>query len=192
MAGSSGHLGGTASPAQIVRAANARDDAAACAAIYAYFVEETPVSFEEVPPTTGEMAARIEAASATHDWLVLERDGEVVGYAYAAPHRERVAYRWAVDTSVYIAMPHQGSGVGRALYTELLTRLREQRFQVACAGITLPNDASVGIHESFGFGLVGVYRRIGWKLGAWHDVGWWQLELAPAVLDPSEPLPSAR
>ena len=104
----------------------------------------------------------------------------MVGYAYACPHRERAAYRWAVDVSVYVAAGQRGQGIGRSLYEALFERLRRQRFQVACAGITLPNEASVGLHESLGFVPVGVNRRIGWKQGAWRDVGWWQLELAPA------------
>jgi L-amino acid N-acyltransferase YncA len=114
----------------------------------------------------------------------------VVGYAYACPHRSRPAYRWAVEVSVYVATGRRRSGCGRALYVELAERLRGQGFQVACAGITLPNEASVALHESVGFVPVGVYRRIGWKDGAWRDVGWWQLELAPpGDGPPPEPQP---
>ncbi len=112
-----------------------------------------------------------------------EEDG-VVGYAYGCPHRERAAYRWAADVSVYVAPTHHRQGLGRALYEDLLARLTEQGFQIACAGVTLPNDASVGLHESLGFAPVGVYRRIGFKLGRWWDVGWWQRELRPAGAGP--------
>jgi phosphinothricin acetyltransferase len=161
-----------------IRDADPHRDAGACAAIYAPFVEGSAVSFEEVAPDAGEMAARIAASQATHPWLVAVSGGEVAGYAYACPHRARPAYRWSADVSVYVAESCRRAGVGRALYAELLERLRGQGFQVACAGITLPNEASVRLHESFGFEPVGVYRGIGWKAGAWRDVGWWQLRLA--------------
>jgi phosphinothricin acetyltransferase len=173
-----------------IRDADPERDAAACAAIYAPSVEQGVISFEERAPAGAEMAARIGRIAATHPWLVAECGGEVVGYAYSCPHRERAAYRWAVDVSVYVAAGQRGQGHGRALYEALFERLRRQRFQVACAGITLPNQASVGLHESLGFVAVGVNRRIGWKQGAWRDVGWWQLELTPPGSEaPAEPLP---
>ncbi len=176
-----------------IRDADPERDAAACAAIYAPHVELGPISFEERPPSAAEVAARIEHIVATHPWLVAERGGEVVGYAYACPHRQRPAYRWSVDVSVYVGAGQLGQGVGRALYSELFERLRRQRFRMACAGITLPNPASVALHESLGFRAVGVMREIGWKAGAWRDVGWWQLELAPAGSGPpSEPLAPER
>jgi phosphinothricin acetyltransferase len=173
-----------------IRAADPDRDAAACAAIYAPHVEGSAVSFEERAPDAAELAARIRRLSATHPWLVADLGEEVVGYAYACAHRERPAYRWAADVSVYVAADRVGQGIGRRLYTELFERLRRQRFRLACAGITLPNPASVALHESLGFALVGVSRGIGWKQGAWRDVGWWQLELAPAGDQrPREPLP---
>ncbi len=114
----------------------------------------------------------------------------MVGFAYACDHRSRAAYRWAVDVSVYIGEDDRGRGVGRGLYEVLFERLRAQRFRVACAGVTLPNEGSVALHERLGFVPVGVYCRIGWKRGAWHDVGWWQLDLSPDAGDPpEEPLP---
>lgn len=177
------------SPATI-RAADPARDAAACAAIYAPHVEDNPISFEESAPDAAEMTARIQRIQRTHPWLVAERGGEVVGYAYACPHRQRTAYRWSVDVSVYVAAGHVGEGIGRALYTALFERLRAQRFRMAYAGITLPNAASVALHESLGFAQVGTMREVGWKLGAWRDVGWFQLELAPAGPErPPEPLP---
>lgn len=173
-----------------IRRADPERDAAACAAIYAPHVEASATSFEAVAPTAAEMAARISRAGATHPWLVAERGGEVVGFAYACEHRSRAAYRWAVDVSVYVGEGDRGQGLGRRLYEELFERLRAQRFRVACAGVTLPNEASIALHEGLGFVPVGVYRRIGWKAGAWHDVGWWQLDLAPAGEDPPvEPQP---
>lgn len=175
-----------------IRGADPDRDAPACAAIYAPHVEAAPVSFEERPPDAAELAARIERTQATHPWLVAERGGEVVGYAYACPHRQRSAYRWSVDVSVYVATGQLGQGIGRALYTALIEHLRAQRFRMAFAGITLPNPASVALHERLGFVQVGRMREVGWKAGAWRDVGWWQLELAPpAPGPPPEPLPPA-
>ncbi len=156
-------------------------DAAACAEIYAPFVCESGVSFEERAPDELQVARRIEEISKTHPWLVAEEDGSVIGFAYASPHRERAAYRWAAEVTVYIADGQRGRGVGRALYERLLALLAHQGLHVACAGITLPNDASVALHETCGFTLVGIYRRIGWKAGAWRDVAWWQRELVPAT-----------
>jgi phosphinothricin acetyltransferase len=165
----------------IIRDALPNLDAEACRAIYAPYVLETSVSFEERVPTADEFRARIEAARASHAWLVLEDGGVVVGYAYASQHRARAAYRWAVDVTVYVAPSHHRRGAGRSLYLELFARLRHLGYQVACAGITLPNEGSVGLHRAMGFEAVGVYKRIGWKAGAWRDVAWLQLELMPAT-----------
>jgi phosphinothricin acetyltransferase len=171
------------------RRADPDRDCGACAAIYAPHVESSPTSFEEQAPGAAEMADRIERLSATHAWLVAERHGQVVGFAYAGPHRSRPAYRWAADVSVYVAEGQWGAGIGRALYEALFAELRRRRFQTACAGVTLPNAPSVRLHEGLGFRPVGVYRRIGWKAGAWRDVGWWQLELCPPGDEPpAEPL----
>ena len=170
----------------LIRDADPARDAAACAAIYAPHVEGSAVSFEEVVPGAEEMVARIERYGASHAWLVAEREGEVVGYAYATAFNERPAYRWSASVSVYVADAARGQGVGRALYQALFERLRERGFRMACAGITLPNEASEGLHESLGFELVGVNREIGWKEGAWRDVGWYQLELAPPTGNPPE------
>lgn len=173
-----------------IRDADPPRDAAACAAIYAPHVEGSPVSFEEQAPSAEGMAARIERVAATHAWLVAEREGRVVGYAYATKYNERPAYRWSAGVSVYVADEFRGRGAGRALYEALFERLRERGFRMACAGITLPNEASVALHESLGFEQVGLNRHIGWKHGAWRDVGWWQLELTPAGHGPPpEPLP---
>lgn len=164
----------------MIRHAEPARDGAACAEIYAPFVRDTAVSFETDVPDAVEMAARIEAVSARHPWLVAEHDGLVVGLAYATGHRTRAAYRWTADVTVYVDAAHRRVGIGRELYTALLELLRRQRLRAVCAGITLPNDASVALHESLGFELVGVYRRIGWKAGAWRSVGWWELELGGA------------
>jgi L-amino acid N-acyltransferase YncA len=172
-----------------IRSADPEADGGACAAIYAPHVLDGATSFEEAALDATQFAERIAQTMATHPWVVAELDGEVIGYAYACPHRSRPAYRWATDVSVYVAEHRSGRGYGRALYTELLLRLQQQGFHVACAGITLPNEASVALHEDLGFVPVGIYRRIGWKAGSWRDVGWWQLELHPADGPPTDPLP---
>jgi phosphinothricin acetyltransferase len=159
------------------------DDAAVCARIYAPYVTDTLVSFETEPPTAEEMARRIESSLAEHAWLVLETEGEagqeVIGYAYATQHRTRAAYRWACDVSIYLDQERRGKGVGKALYAALFPILKERGYRRALAGIALPNDASIGIHRSFGFTDVGTYKNIGWKFDAWHDVAWMQLDLDP-------------
>jgi phosphinothricin acetyltransferase len=172
-----------------IRAADPERDSAACATIYAPHVTAQATSFEEVAPNAEEFAARIARISVAHPWLVAESGGEVIGYAYACQHRQRPAYRWAVDVSAYVADGQRRKGVGRGLYEVLFERLRQQRFRMACAGITLPNEASVVLHESLGFVAVGVFHNVGWKAGAWRDVGWWELDLGPAGDDPpGEPL----
>lgn len=160
-----------------IRAADPARDAAACAAIYAPFVTDGATSFEETAPDAGEFARRIERLQTSHAYLVAE-DGEgVAGFAYGGPHRERAAYRWATEVSVYVHERARRRGIGRALYDELLPRLAARHYRLALAGITLPNEPSVRLHEKCGFTPVGVYRSIGWKAGAWRDVGWWQLSL---------------
>ena len=177
----------------LIRHADPNRDAARCAAIYAPFVRDTVISLEERLPDAAEIARRIERISHTHPWLVAEEDGELRGFAYGSLHRERAAYRWATDVTVYVDPARQRRGIGRSLYTVLFERLARQGFHVACAGITLPNQASVGLHESLSFVPVGVYRRIGFKFGAWWDVGWWQVRLISAGGEPpTEPGPPAR
>jgi L-amino acid N-acyltransferase YncA len=149
-------------------------DAAACAAIYAPFVTDTAITFEYEPPTEAEMARRIAAAQRAHAWLVLEDDGRVVGYAYAGPYKERGAYRWSCEVSVYLEMGRRRSGAGRALYEALFARLAERGFRTLVAGMSLPNDASEGLHRALGFEPIGIFRRIGWKHGQWRDVAWVQ------------------
>jgi len=165
------------------------DDGAAAARIYDPVVARTAISFELDPPGPVEMKRRIVTALAFAPWLVEERDGIVRGYAYASKHRERAAYQWSVDVGVYVDEEHRRSGVGKALYGKLFRLLRLQGFYAAHAGVTLPNAASVGLHESLGFRPVGVYRGVGYKLGGWRDVGWWQLELRDRAGEPSPPKP---
>ena len=184
-------------------------DADAIAAIYGPYCDGTVISFEETAPTADEMARRIASIGATRPWIVLETasgpsearrgrssasgvaraedDGTVIGYAYASAHYERAAYRWSVSTAIYVSRDHHRRGAGRALYTTLFALLRALGYRQATAGITLPNPASVGLHRAFGFAPVGVYRQIGYKLGEWHDVGWYQAEIQPGAAAPAEP-----
>jgi L-amino acid N-acyltransferase YncA len=161
----------------LVRDASERD-AAACAAIYAPYVTDTAISFETEPPEPDEMARRIESAQRTHAWLVLEDGGRVIAYAYGGQFRTRTAYRWSCEVSVYVEPGRHRTGAGRALYEALLARLAERGYTTALAGMTLPNDASVGLHAALGFEPVGTFRRVGYKHGAWHDVAWVQRMLA--------------
>jgi len=152
-------------------------DAAVIQAIYAPMVERTVISFELEPPSVEEMAKRIDSILPTYPYLVAERGGQVIGYAYASQHRAREAYRWSVDVTVYVAPEAHRSGVARALYGILLPILTKQGFHAAYAGIALPNDGSVGLHEALGFTHIGTYPEVGYKHGAWHDVGYWRLAL---------------
>jgi L-amino acid N-acyltransferase YncA len=165
----------------------APDDAPGVQAIYAPVVRETAISFELEPPSVEEMRQRMAEVVRRTPWLVCEHRGEVLGYAYASPHRARAAYHWSVDVSVYVHAQARRSGVGRGVYRSLFALLALQGFYHAYAGITLPNPASVGLHESLGFEPVGVYRAVRYKLGAWHDVGWWQLALRALVTPPDPP-----
>ena len=164
------------------------DDAARILAIYAPIVTGTAISFELDSPSLEEMRRRIGETLPDWPWLVCERDGDLLGYAYADRHRTRAAYQWAADVSVYVAETARRAGIGRALYRPLLRILDLQGYFLACAGIALPNPASVALHESVGFEPVGIYRSVGWKLGAWHDVGWWQLSIRERSPDPALPL----
>lgn len=169
-----------------IRRANT-DDGAAVAAIYAPYCESSVISFEQMAPTAEEMGRRICAIGATRPWIVLENTDGVIGYAYASPHHERAAYRWSVSTAIYIARDYHRRGAGRALYTTLFALLRALGYFQATAGITLPNPASVALHAAFGFAPVGVYRRIGYKMGTWHDVGWYQVAIQPPSERPPDP-----
>jgi L-amino acid N-acyltransferase YncA len=159
-----------------VRDAN-EDDADACAAIYAPYVTDTAITFEYEPPSAAEMARRIAAAQRAHAWLVLEDDGRVVGYAYGGPYKERAAYRWSSEVSIYLETGRRRSGSGRLLYAALFERLAERGFHTLVAGMTLPNDASEGLHRAMGFEPIGIFRRVGWKHGRWRDVAWAQRSL---------------
>jgi len=158
----------------LVRPADPVRDAAACAAIYAPYVADGWISFELDPPGAEEMARRIATHGGRHAWLVAEVEGAVAGYAYGSPHRERAAYSSSCDVAVYVDPAHSRKGIGRALYTALFPLLAAKGSHAAFAGIALPNEGSIGLHEAMGFTPVGIYREVGWKHGGWRDVGWWQ------------------
>ncbi len=169
-----------------------RADAAAIAAIYAPYVTDTVVTFETDPPDAAEFERRIAMIGSRYPWLLAERDGTAVGYAYACEYRERAAYRWSVEVTVYLAPAAQRQGVGRALYARLFALLRRQNVVNAYGIVTLPNVASVALHEAFGFAAVGVYRHVGYKHGKWHDVGWFHLGIGQPWATPLEPVPFAK
>jgi phosphinothricin acetyltransferase len=163
------------------------EDGAACAAVYAPYVTDTAITFEYEPPTPAEMTDRIAQAQENHAWVVAEDDGRVVGYAYGGRYKERAAYRWSCEVSVYLEVGRRRGGTGRALYEALLDRLAARGFRTVVAGMTLPNPASEGLHRALGFEPIGVYRGIGWKHHRWHDVAWTQKALIEGTGPPSEP-----
>ncbi len=162
------------------------DDADQLRSIYEPYCR-TPTSFELEPPGVEEMRQRITKVLSAYPWLVVERDGSIDGYAYASTHRERLAYRWSVDVTVYIRQGRHRQGIGRALYTSLFQLLVFQGYYNAYAGITLPNPGSIGLHEALGFQPVGVYRQVGYKCDSWHDVAWYQLRLQSLPPTPASP-----
>jgi L-amino acid N-acyltransferase YncA len=163
-------------------------DAAHIADIYRPVVESTFISFETAAPDEHEMRRRIRNTLPSYPWLVYEIGDAIAAYAYATKHRVRPAYRWSVDTSVYVREDYRRGGLARSVYTSLFAILRAQGYFNAYAGIALPNAASVALHEHVGFRPIGVYRNVGYKLGSWRDVGWWQLELRPCEAAPEPPL----
>jgi L-amino acid N-acyltransferase YncA len=160
----------------IVRPAS-RADAPALLAIYRPYVLGTAVSFELVSPTVEEFAARIAKVLPVWQWLVAEREGQCIGYAYGSRHRERPAYRWSVEVSAYVEPGHQRQGIGRTLYLQLFEALADKGFCNAYAGVTLPNEASVALHQAVGFRPIGVFPAVGRKFGTWHDVAWFHRPL---------------
>jgi phosphinothricin acetyltransferase len=165
------------------------DDAAAIAGIYRPYVDLTRISFETEAPDGPEIMRRM--ANPIHPWLVAADQGTLVGFTSTSPMRSRAAYRWSVETGIYLAPEAQGRGFGRALLEAHLELLKRQGFVTIIAGIALPNDASVALHEKLGFTLSGVERGVGFKFGEWVDVGRWQKDLAPRAASPEEPIPYA-
>lgn len=164
------------------------DDAGVIAAIYAPYVQDSVITFETEAPDRDEFSQRVARTTLRYPWLVAEIDGTVVGYAYACEHRVRRAYRWSVEVTVYLAPTAHRRGIGRGLYARLFELLRAQGYVNAISGITLPNAASIGLHEGMGFVRIAVYPHVGFKSGAWHDVGWWQRTLLEPSSSPNEPV----
>lgn len=164
-------------------------DATAIAEIYRPYVLETAISFETDAPSPETMQERISRASENFPWLAYEKEGAVLGYAYAAPWKDRSAYQWSVETSVYVRQGHHGQGIGRALYKDLLQRLKDQGRVNVIGGIALPNEGSVALHESMGFKPVARFKEVGFKFGQWWDVGYWQLQF-PKRENPKPPFES--
>jgi L-amino acid N-acyltransferase YncA len=165
------------------------DDAEDILRIYGPICAESAITFDVTPPPVDVLRDDIARVTREFPWLIFERDGVVAGYAYASRHRDRLAYQWAVTISIYLDPAHHRQGIGRRLYKALLALLELQGFYTAYAGITMPNDPSVGLHESFGFKLIGFYTDVGFKLGKWLDVGWWGLALRPPSEEPVPPAP---
>jgi L-amino acid N-acyltransferase YncA len=165
------------------------DDGEAVARIYAPYVTETPITFEEQPPDAQEMSQRLSEIQTKYPYLVAELNGRVVGYAYATAFRTRASYRWGVELAVYLDESCRRRGIGRILCGTLLPLLEAQGFVIAYAGITVPNPSSVGLFEAIGFTRVGLFNACGFKSGAWHDVGFWELRLTPQLATPTEPIP---
>lgn len=174
----------------LIRLANG-NDGAAILEVYTPYCLGSPATFELEPPSLAEMQQRIERSDSLYPWIVAETGQSVAGYAYASRHRDRPAYQWSVDVSVYVREGFHGRGFGRALYSELLDRLTRQGFYNAYAGVVLPNPSSLALHQRMGFAPVGIYPQVGYKLGQWHDVQWWHRNLSEPDLAPRTPRPLA-
>ena len=170
----------------LIRHANP-DDAAGCLDVYGPFADTTAVSFEDHAPSLSDFQHRIERISRTHAFLVAEDDDRIAGFAYAGVHRDRPAYRWSTEVSVYLSEDDRGKGLGRALYEPLFALLEAQGYRMLLAGISVPNPASMRLHTRLGFEEIGVYRRIGWKAGAWRDVVWLARQLGPDSFESETP-----
>ena len=164
------------------------DDSESILKIYAPYIVKTSYTFETEVPTVDSFKERISSYLKNWPWLVCELDGVIAGYAYGTRHRERVAYQWSIESSVYVHDDYQRMGVARALYTALINILKLQGFRNLYAVINLPNDKSVSFHEKLGFEYFATYKNVGYKLGRWKNVGWWQLQLNEYSLEPEPPM----
>lgn len=179
----------------LIRHAEPERDAPGCVAVYGPFVEDSPVSFEEEVPSVEEYARRIERLNRTHAFLVADDGGRLAGFAYAGPHRERAAYRWSCEATVYLDPAYHRRGLGRALYSHLFGLLEARGYRTVVAGVTVPNDASIGLHQACGFIQIGIFPGIGWKAGSWRNVAWLYRPLGPvteSAVEPPSPGPPVR
>jgi L-amino acid N-acyltransferase YncA len=165
-----------------------KKDAQALRDIYAYYVEQTYVSFEYAAPSATEFWERIEATIQEFPWLVSTCDEKIIGYAYAHKHRVRDAYQWSPESTIYLSSDFQTKGIGRILYETLFNLLRLQGYHTVFAGVALPNDKSIGIHQRMGFEPIGVFKNVGFKNGKWHDTSWFQLSLQQIAGEPKAPI----
>lgn len=163
------------------------EDAEKVLAIYAPYILNSNISFEYVVPSIKDFKQRIETVTKEYPWLVCEYDGKILGYAYGGQHRGRTAYKWSVESAIYMAEDFCGKGVGKLLYQTLFERLKEQGYVNVFAGMTLPNEKSVRLHTALGFEMIGVFKNIGYKNNQWHDVQWMQLNLAEHKTDMTLP-----
>ena len=162
-------------------------DAPQILSMYDYYINNTAITFETSTPDIESFTERIEHISSFYPWLVYENEAKILGYAYASQHRQRSSYRWSVDVTVYIHQSAHGKGIGSQLYEQLLSLLQKQGFYNAYAGITLPNEKSIALHEKFGFVKIGQYNRVGYKINKWWNVGWWECEINVKPECPEEP-----
>lgn len=160
------------------------EDTSSILEIYAPYIRDTSITFETEVPSESEFAGRIRTYMINFPWLVFEKDQKVAGYAYAARYRERAAYQWGVECSVYIHPEFHRAGIARQLYQALFRILKFQGFTTVYAVINLPNDSSVALHETLGFHHFATYEKVGYKLGRWKNVGWWQLTLNDYIDNP--------
>jgi L-amino acid N-acyltransferase YncA len=175
----------------LIRLATAHD-AFSILGIYAPYIVNTSYTFETEVPDLDSFKQRINLYLHNWPWLVCEIKGKIAGYAYGAKHRERIAYQWSVESSIYVDDDHQRAGVATALYTALIEILKLQGFRNVYAVINLPNEKSVAFHEKMGFEYFGTFKKVGYKLGRWKDVGWWQLHVNDYSIDPVPPIPFSK
>lgn len=163
-------------------------DAPALCALYAPYVLHTSITFEYEVPSEQEFIGRIRTHTADYPWLVCESEGELLGYAYGCRHRYRTAYQWSPESAIYLAAGAQGRGIGKALYQTLFDLLSLQGYFTVYGGVALPNEKSEALHRACGFEVIGDFKKVGYKLGQWHDVRWFQLALQEYVKEPAAPL----
>lgn len=163
-------------------------DAKAVLNIYQPYIETTAITFETSVPSLADFTGRIKSNTEKYPWLVAEAEGAIIGYAYASKHRDREAYQWCVESSVYVLEAYHNKGIAKELYSKLFGILQQHGYVNVYAGVTLPNPKSYSFHTKMGFEPIGVYKNIGYKLGKWHDVAWLVKTINEHTIDPSAPV----